>query len=49
MVSPLWGDMPLEKIDAPTVLSVLRRVEGRGVVITAHKVKAISRRYSNMP
>lgn len=39
-VFPFVGEMPLGKIDAPTVLSVLRRVEGRGVIITAHKVKS---------
>jgi integrase len=39
-VFPFIGDMPLDKIDAPTVLSVLRRAEGRGVVVTMHKIKS---------
>ena len=37
---PFIGDMPLTDIDPPTVLSVLRRTEDRGVIITAHKVKS---------
>ena len=36
---PFIGDMPLSKIAAPDILEVLRRVEARGVVETAHKIK----------
>ena len=39
-VFPFIGNMPLTGIDAPTVLSVLRRVEERGVIITTHKIKS---------
>ena len=39
-VFPFIGNMPLAEIDAPTVLSVLRRTEGRGVIITTHKIKS---------
>lgn len=39
-VFPFIGKMALADIDAPTVLSVLRRTEGRGVIITTHKIKS---------
>ena len=39
-VFPFIGKMPLADIDAPTVLSVLRRTEDRGVIITTHKIKS---------
>ena len=39
-VFPFIGNLPLTDIDAPTVLTVLRRTEERGVIITTHKVKS---------
>jgi integrase len=39
-VFPFIGPMPLADIDPPTVLSVLRRTEDRGVIVTVHKVKS---------
>lgn len=39
-VFPFIGNMALTDIDPPTVLSVLRRTEDRGVVITTHKIKS---------
>jgi integrase len=39
-VFPFIGKMPLADIDAPVVLSVLRRVEERGVIETTHKIKS---------
>ncbi|MDR2821183.1 MAG: integrase arm-type DNA-binding domain-containing protein, partial [Desulfovibrio sp.] len=39
-VFPFLGDTPLAKIDASAVLSVLRRTEDRGVIITTHKIKS---------
>ena len=39
-VFPFIGNKPLTDIDAPTVLSVLRRTEDRGVIITTHKIKS---------
>ena len=39
-VFPFIGKTPLADIDAPAVLSVLRRVEERGVIITTHKIKS---------
>jgi integrase len=39
-VFPFIGDTPVADIDPPTVLSVLRRVEDRGVIITTHKIKS---------
>lgn len=39
-VFPFIGHMPIDAIDAPTVLSVLRRTEGRGVIITTYKIKS---------
>jgi integrase len=37
---PHIGHMPLAKIDAPTILKILRRVEDRGTIETAHKIKS---------
>jgi integrase len=39
-VFPFIGTMQTDKIDAPTVLSVLRRTESRGLVITMYKIKS---------
>jgi len=39
-VFPFIGNMPLADVDAPAVLSVLRRVEERGVIVTTRKVKS---------
>lgn len=39
-VFPFIGNKPLADIDAPAVLSVLRRTEERGVIITTHKIKS---------
>jgi integrase len=39
-VFPFIGDMPLDKIDASVVLSLLRRTEARGVIVTTYKVKS---------
>lgn len=39
-VLPFIGDMPLDKIDAPVVLSVLRRTEQREVITTTYKIKS---------
>jgi len=39
-VMPEIGHKPLAKITAPMVLTILRRIEGRGTIETAHKVKA---------
>jgi integrase len=39
-VMPEIGQKPLDKIDAPMILSILRRVEARGTIETAHKMKA---------
>lgn len=39
-VFPSIGGMPLAKIDAPAILAILRRIEQRGTVETAHKIKS---------
>ena len=39
-VLPFIGNMTLTDIDAPTVLSVLRRIEDRGVLVTTRKIKS---------
>ena len=39
-VFPFIGDMPIETVTAPDVLSILRRIEARGTIVTAHKVKS---------
>jgi integrase len=38
-VFPWMGEKPVDQITAPIVLSVLRRIEGRGVFETAHRAK----------
>ena len=38
-VFPWVGRRPLAEIDAPELLAVLRRVEGRGAIETAHRIK----------
>jgi integrase len=38
-VFPWIGKKPISKIEAPEVLSILRRIESRGAVETAHRVK----------
>lgn len=39
-VLPFIGGKPLSKIDPPMILSVLRKIESRGHIETAHKVKS---------
>jgi len=39
---PWVGVMPITQVDAPTLLASLRRVESRGAVDTAHRVKALA-------
>ena len=39
-VFPFIGGMALPEIDAPTILSILRRIEARGTIETAHKTKS---------
>lgn len=38
---PYLGAMPIEEIKAPDVLKVLKRIESRGVLETAHRIKTI--------
>jgi len=38
---PYIGSMPIEEIKAPDVLKVLKRIESRGILETAHRVKTI--------
>lgn len=38
-VFPWLGSKPVAEINAPTVLDVLRRIEGRGTLDTAHRAK----------
>jgi integrase len=38
-VFPLIGSLPIKEIDAPLVLSVLRRIEARGSIETAKRVR----------
>lgn len=39
-VMPRLGDKPLKKITAPMILSILRRMEKRGTLVAARKVKS---------
>jgi integrase len=38
---PALGDRPISEITAPAVLAMLRRIEARGALETAHRVRAI--------
>ena len=38
-VFPLIGRRPISEIEAPELLAALRRVEGRGAIETAHRIK----------
>lgn len=38
-ILPFIGAMPIDKITAPDILAILRRIEGRGTIEIAHKVK----------
>ncbi len=40
-VFPWIGAMPISKIEPPALLQVLRRVENRGVLETAHRIRSI--------
>jgi integrase len=37
---PALGNLPLPGIDPPLILSILRRVEARGTIATAHKLQS---------
>lgn len=39
-VMPKLGDKPLKKITAPMVLTILRRIEKRGTLVVARKIKS---------
>ncbi len=39
-VMPRLGDKPLAKITAPTILAILRRIEQRGTLVVARKIKS---------
>lgn len=39
-VFPYIGGMSIKNVDAPAVLSILRRIESRGTIETAHKIKS---------
>jgi integrase len=40
-VYPYIGKMQVDAIDAPTLLTVLRRVESRGAIESAHRIKTV--------
>ncbi len=37
---PWLGDLPIEDVTAPLLLSALRRIEGRGALETAHRTRS---------
>lgn len=41
LVGPYLGNRPIASIEAPDLLSVLRRLEERGIRDTAHRVRAV--------
>jgi len=47
-VFPWLGNCPIADIEAPDVLAVLRRVESRGALETAHRIKSVCGRVSAM-
>jgi integrase len=44
MVGPYLASRPIAEIEAPDLLAVLRRVEKKGFIDTAHRVRAVSGR-----
>jgi len=42
-VFPGLGDRPISEIDAAELLGVLRKIEAKGVIVTAHKVLGLCR------
>lgn len=40
-IFPFLGDRPIAEVTAPELLSVLRRIEARGAIETAHRVRGI--------
>jgi len=41
LVLPSIGAIPINQLDSPTVLSVLRQVQSRGTIHTAHRIKSL--------
>ena len=39
-VFPFIGKRPVDEVAAPEILAILRRIEGRGTITTAHKVRS---------
>ena len=48
-IFPHLGSMPLAEIDKPLLLSVLRKVEGRGAIETARRIKPVSYTHLTLP
>lgn len=40
-ILPFIGDRPIKQLSAPDILEVLRRVEARGAIETAHRIRTI--------
>ena len=40
-IFPFLGDRPIAEVNAPELLTVLRRIEARGAIETAHRVRGI--------
>ena len=40
-IFPFLGDRPIAEVNAPDLLTVLRRIEARGAIETAHRVRGI--------
>jgi hypothetical protein len=49
LVCPYIGSRPIAKLGATDVLKVLKRIEGRGIVETAHPPASAAPRYSATP
>ncbi len=49
LVCPYIGSHPIAKLSAVDVLKVLKRIEGRGIVETAHPPASAAPRYSATP
>ncbi len=47
-IFPWLGDRPIRDIKPPELLSVLRRVESRGVLETAHRLDELLRQYLSL-
>lgn len=48
-VVPYLGNKPIASLEASDLLEVLKRIEGKGVIDTAHRTRVIRQEWSHQP